>query len=160
MTNSADADNPLSPSDTFYNAYEADTNVPDTYASSNLVEDVAQNTVVAAFDQNIDGGYPSIEPNWQGIQNQYNVLVNEAQDAGLGNSLLIPGQNQTCSQRLPPSEAVPVDSVSTSTMKDAHGGNLLAAQGSKPDPSFLRSGVKIIDTSNRKNKHSGCKLSW
>ncbi|KAH8891452.1 putative conidiation-specific protein, partial [Thozetella sp. PMI_491] len=94
------ADKSLSDSDNWWNNYDQDTHVPDPYAQSNMIEDVAQNTVVALYNENVPGGFGGIEPGWQSIFHQYATLITEAREAGDGNSILVPGQAQTCSHRL------------------------------------------------------------
>ncbi|KAJ3496403.1 hypothetical protein NLG97_g2688 [Lecanicillium saksenae] len=70
----------------------------------------------------------------------------EAREAGEGNSILIPGHNKQCTHRMPASKPVPINGNSK-------------RRGPAPDVS-LKSGVKVIDTSNRQHKHSNCTFTW
>lgn len=138
-------DKSLSNSDRWWTEYDQDSHVPDPYSQSNAIEDVAQNTVVAVYDSNVPGGFPGVEPNWGGIQHQLHLVEAEGREAGEGNSVLIPGHNAKCTHRMPSSNPVPIDGK--------------ARRNPPPDVSF-KSGVKIIDTSNRKQMHSNCSLTW
>ena len=91
------ADKPLSTSKNWENAYNQDSKVPDPYARTNFQEDIAQNTVIAAFDLNVPGGLQAFpgRRDWSSIQHQYEIIKKEQADAG---NLLIPGG--TCTQRL------------------------------------------------------------
>ncbi|KAJ3496057.1 hypothetical protein NLG97_g2944 [Lecanicillium saksenae] len=143
--NGAYADHALSYSDRWWNEYDQDWQVPDPYSNSNGIEDVAQCTVVSVFDVNVPGGFPSVEPNWGGIEHQIHLIQAEARDAGEGNSILIPGHNKECTHRMPHSNPVPMN------------GN--SKRGPAPDVR-MRSNVTLIDTSKRVEKHSGCTLTW
>ncbi|TQV95245.1 hypothetical protein V2A60_009709 [Cordyceps javanica] len=139
-------DRSLSNSDRWWREYDQDSHVPDPYSASNAIEDVAQNTVVAVHDVNVPGGYPGVEPGWAGIVHQLHLVEAEAREAGEGNSILIPGHNRQCTHRMPASKPVPIGG----------GGK---RRGAAPDVS-LRSGVEVIDTSGRQQKHSRCTMTW
>lgn len=95
-------DKPLSSSANWINAYNKDSAVPDRYAQTNQVENVAQNTVVATFDVNVPGGFPSVQKNWKKIANQLALIKKEEKEAG---NLLLKGGK--CTRRLKNSPAVP-----------------------------------------------------
>jgi hypothetical protein len=121
--------------------------VPDPYAATNAKECLAQATVVAVYNVNIAGGFESVEPNHDRIAHQYTTLQFEAQLAGQGNSIFVPGENIPATHRLPNSEPVP--------MVD---GFVLADLGPAPDVS-IKSNVTLVDTSHRTNPHSGCNFT-
>ncbi|KAL6718583.1 hypothetical protein ACLMJK_004675 [Lecanora helva] len=83
--------------------YNKDPNVPDKYAQSNMFEDVAQTSVLAAFDINVPGGYDGIEPKAADVFHQYATIITYQREAGY---LLVPGG--TCGKRLPNSKPVQV----------------------------------------------------
>ena len=93
----------LSTSQNWTDAMAKDSKVPDGYAQSNVREDVAQNTVVAAFDINVPGGFGKIQPKAGEIWNQYFLIEKEASIAG---NLLNPGGK--CGRRLTNSPPVPM----------------------------------------------------
>ncbi|KAL5043456.1 hypothetical protein BDW71DRAFT_188118 [Aspergillus fruticulosus] len=93
-------DGALSSSQEWLDAYNADSNVPDNYARSNQVENVAQNTVVAVYDKNVPGGFPGVQGDYAKIQNQYTLVEDKAGDQ------IIPGG--TCDRHLENSETVPM----------------------------------------------------
>ncbi|KAL4884501.1 hypothetical protein BJY04DRAFT_182616 [Aspergillus karnatakaensis] len=115
----------LSTSQKFLDAYNADTHVPDDYARSSQAENVAQNTVVAVYDRNVPGGFPGVQPEYEGILNQYTVIKD------LGGDALIPGG--TCDRHLENSETV-------STTANSR----LFRKGEKPDTSFKGSYGNIV----------------
>lgn len=93
----------LSSSDSWATEYAHDSHVPDSYAGKNALEDVAQNTVVAAYDLNVPGGFASVEPQWQSIEHQFAMVKKEQSDAG---DLLKPGG--MCTRRLENSPPVQI----------------------------------------------------
>ncbi|KAL2815859.1 hypothetical protein BDW59DRAFT_166594 [Aspergillus cavernicola] len=121
---------PLSTSETFLAAYDADTHVPDNYAQSSQAENVAQNTVVAVYDRNVPGGFPGVQPDYKGIFNQYTTIQDFAGDA------LIPGG--TCNRHLENSEIVAMSTV----VGGSGSGNLTTSRlfrkglGRKPESGF------------------------
>jgi hypothetical protein len=143
---------PMSSSDVFWNAYNADSNTPDPYSQSNIIEDVAQNSVVAIFDSNVPGGFHGVEPKSAGIKHQYQTLQAAAKAVGHGNSLFKPGQNAQCTHKMPNSETV---SVNGKSKRNAGVHTRRVAPGKS-----LAVGIKPIDTSSRKNKRSNCNLRW
>ena len=111
------ADNVLSKSKNWENAYNQDSKVVDDYARVNFAEDVAQNTVVAAFDLNVPEGLRTFPGDhyWSSIQHQYELVKKEQADAG---NLLIPGG--MCTQRLENSRPVPIPTKKTRKTKRRH----------------------------------------
>lgn len=93
----------LSNSTTWLDSYNKDSGVPDNYAGTNLLEDVAQMTVVAAYDLNVPGGFMGVEPAWRDISNQ---LVNIESWQRLAGNLLVRGGR--CVNKVAPSPAVPI----------------------------------------------------
>ena len=98
------SEHPLSSSQLWLDQYNLDSNVPDGYAQTNQVENVAQNTVVATFDENVKGGFCSVEKNCKGNEHQRDTLKSEADKAAPGNILQPGGQ---CTHRLENSNPVP-----------------------------------------------------
>lgn len=98
----------MSSSERWWRAYDQDTHVPDNYASVNAVENVAQNTVVAVYDENVPGGFAGIESKWQGIFHQYSTLVQAAREVGEGNSMFKPGRSGPAVHHKPASKPVPL----------------------------------------------------
>lgn len=96
-------DHPLSKSKAWLDAFAADSKVPDGYAQSRMIEDVAQSTVVAMYDLVVPGGVGKVQKHANEIWNQYFVIQKEASAAG---NLLVPGG--TCWRRFPNSPPVPV----------------------------------------------------
>ncbi|KAL2871414.1 uncharacterized protein BJX67DRAFT_377189 [Aspergillus lucknowensis] len=101
----------LSSSQEWLDAYNADSNVPDEYARSNQVENVAQNTVVAVYDKVNPGGFPGVQSNAGAIANQYQLVESKAGDQ------IVPGG--TCDRHLANSDTVSMtgDKVSASSAK-------------------------------------------
>lgn len=100
-------DKPLSSSSNWTAKYALDSHVPDPYSQTNKLEDVAQNTVVAAYNLNVPGGFGSVEPKWREVQHQFGTIVGEQRVAG---NLLVRGG--TCVRRLANSKAVQAEGVS------------------------------------------------
>jgi hypothetical protein len=144
-------DQPLSSSDTWWNNYNQDSHVPDNYAQSNAIEDVAQNTVVAIFNENVPGGFGTIEPNWNNLFHQYSTIIGESNDAGKGNGLLTPGHNEGCTHRMPSSAPVAVDGKKRRDAK---------ARRSAPKVELSRHIVPIHTGRRGLDKHSNCTLTW
>lgn len=110
LDDTAYADRPLSSSKNWESAYNQDSKVPDAYSKTNFVEDVAQNTLVAAFDLNVPGGLRTFpgDRDWSSIQHQYELLKNEQGEAG---NLLIPGGK--CTARIENSQPVKIPTMKT-----------------------------------------------
>ncbi|KAI4107001.1 MAG: hypothetical protein L6R37_001894 [Teloschistes peruensis] len=102
----------LSTSQNWLDNYNQDPKVPDGYAASNALEDVAQNTVVAAYNVQVPGGFGMLEPGWQDIFHQYATVQTWQREAG---DLLVPGGE--CRSRLPNSETVRQDGGSGGSKK-------------------------------------------
>ena len=130
------ADKPLSSSQNWKNAYDQDSKVPDSYAQTNFAEDLAQNTVVAAFDLNVPGGLATLPGNrdWSSFHHQYELVKKEQGDAG---GLLRPGGN--CTQRLQNSKVVQVP-TSRKMGRDMRGMTMMEG---KPNVD-LAEGLEII----------------
>ncbi|KAL8718416.1 MAG: hypothetical protein Q9225_004444 [Loekoesia sp. 1 TL-2023] len=137
----------LSNSQNWIDNYNQDPNVPDPYAQSNAVEDVAQNTVIAAYNVQVPGGYGGIEPQANNIFHQYATVQTWQRESG---NLLVPGG--TCGRRLDNSETVPVDDGGSKLRRGVR------ARGEKPDTS-LGEGIEVIE---RKEFHTGdsCSRTW
>lgn len=69
-------------------AVKADAKVSDGYAATTMAEDVAQMTVITAYDLNVPGGFKKIEPKWKDIQNTLALMKKQQHDRG---DLLVPG---------------------------------------------------------------------
>jgi len=135
--------NPLSSSDAWMNNYNMDPNVPDNYAKTNIVEDVAQVTVVAMFDANVPGGLGSVEPNWNNIFHQYATLQWQANLAG---GLFNAGGSGACTHRLTNSAPVPQSNSKRTVPSQSHMPNVT-----------LSHNVKIIPG---KKFHTGDCVHW
>ncbi|KAL4875670.1 hypothetical protein BJY04DRAFT_201363 [Aspergillus karnatakaensis] len=83
---------------TYLNAYAFDSHVPDNYAQTNHIENVAQNTVIAVYDINVPGGFPGANKDFDKIMHQ-----NTAVKAIYGDVLKTGGK---CGKRLEPSETI------------------------------------------------------
>lgn len=101
-------DKPLSSSTNWINNYNQDSAVPDPYAQTNQIENVAQNTVVDTYQRNVPGGFSGLNPNANKIFHQYATVDTEQREAG---NLLIPGG--TCTGRLANSSPVPVSGAAS-----------------------------------------------
>ena len=141
------ADKPLSSSQNWINNYNQDSNVPDPYAQTNQVENVAQNSVVDAFNLNVPNGFASVEPKWQNIFHQYATIQTEQRNAG---NLLVPGG--TCTQRL--TNSAPVSQTSSKRWLPQK----RVVLGPKPDVS-LAPGIKVIPPKDF-DTSKDCKHTW
>ncbi|CAD6593759.1 MAG: hypothetical protein ASARMPREDX12_007620 [Alectoria sarmentosa] len=124
-------DKPLSNSTRWLAQYAYDSHVPDPYSQTNQREEVAQNTVVAAYDLNVRGGFGVVEPGWDKVFHQFDTIKLEQMKAG---SLLVRGG--LCGKRLQNSEAVKVEGSSRIRAR---------GQGGRPDVG-LSDGVDVIDS--------------
>ena len=150
--------NALSSSQAWLDNYAQDPNIPDGYAQSSMLEDVAQSSVVTAFNLNVPGGYGSVETNYEKIFHQYATIQTAQANAG---NLLVPGGQ--CKSRLPNSSPVPQQSSSTSRVMKRE------EMGEKPNVA-LEAGLKVIegkefDTSGscqhtRWLRRDGCQRGW
>ncbi|KAF2638199.1 hypothetical protein P280DRAFT_405066, partial [Massarina eburnea CBS 473.64] len=141
---------PISSSDDFWNNYDKDPNVSDNYAASNMVENVAQNTVIAVYNENVPGQYAGIEPKWNNIFHQYATLISRAIANGKGNNYFKPGQDAQCTHRMPPSAKVSVDGKKRSVEERRAG----------PKVGLSDNVIPIITQRDGVNKHSNCSVSW
>ncbi|KAI4241317.1 MAG: hypothetical protein L6R40_004623 [Gallowayella cf. fulva] len=96
-------DKPLSSSAKWLSGYNQDTHVPDSYAQTNQVENVAQNTVIESYQRNVPGGFCGLNKDCRKIFHQYATVDTEQREAG---NLTIPGGK--CRKKLPNSEPVAV----------------------------------------------------
>lgn len=99
---------PLSSSELWLRQYAKDSHVPDPYSQTNQREDIAQNTVVAAYDLNVHGGFGTVEPKWREVFHQFHTI--EVEQMKVGNLLVSGG---ACTGRLQNSKAVRVKINST-----------------------------------------------
>ncbi|KAL8752673.1 MAG: hypothetical protein Q9199_005580 [Rusavskia elegans] len=97
-------DEPLSISDNWKEKTSRDSAVPDNYAGSSPAEDVAQSSVIAAYNIVVPGGFPGIEPRWVEVRNQYETVQTVQREQA--DSIFKPGGR--CRKRLENSETVPV----------------------------------------------------
>lgn len=142
-------DKPLSSSDYWITQYGLDPNVPDPYSQTNQVEDVAQTTVVATFDENVPGGFVTVEQDNMATFHQYATLQTEADAAAPGNILLPGGQ---CTHRLDNSPPVAQSGAPASRIK----GRTQTPAG--PDVS-LPNNIEVIPPTDFDTKEH-CKHSW
>ncbi|KAL8997145.1 MAG: hypothetical protein Q9169_003528 [Polycauliona sp. 2 TL-2023] len=124
-----------------------DSAIPDDYAGASLAENVAQATVIAAYNEVVPGGFPPIEPRWADIRHQYETVITlQREEAG---SILEPGGK--CRERLVNSK--PVE-------KPNNGKKLLRGRwapwrrSEMPDVS-LAEGIKVIEPMNFDSGHCG-----
>ncbi|KAL8790338.1 MAG: hypothetical protein Q9213_000690 [Squamulea squamosa] len=103
-------DKPLSSSTKWINEYNLDSAVPDPYAQTNQVENVAQNTVVTTYERNVPGGFFGLNPDANKIFHQYATVDTEQRNADPA-SLLVPGG--VCTRRLANSNPVTITGTAT-----------------------------------------------
>lgn len=87
------------PNDNFndlFSGYDKDVGVPDSYAQTNMIENLAQVTVVTIFDLNVPGGIAKVDPDSWKMQNQINAMKKYGKMGGSTTSLHIPGQDKPC----------------------------------------------------------------
>ena len=132
-----------STSDDWMLNYSKDSYVPDSYAQSDMLEDVAQVSVVAAFDLNVPGGFPTVEKNHSEVFYQVATIETAQRNAG---NLLVPGG--ICSKRLDNSLPVQVGSKSRTMGK----------RDDLPDVS-LAEGLEIIEPADF-HTSKNCKYTW
>ncbi|KAL8977051.1 MAG: hypothetical protein Q9177_006714 [Variospora cf. flavescens] len=122
----------LSSSEEWKNAIDRDGYVSDKYAATSFHESIGQDTVIAALDGVIPGGYSSIQPEWQKLENQLRLLR-----AKLGN-LLAPGQG-SCDRKVPsgPNADVSINKAGAKLRR------AVRARAEKPDTS-LGEGLNVI----------------
>ncbi|KAL8864855.1 MAG: hypothetical protein Q9174_007190 [Haloplaca sp. 1 TL-2023] len=101
-------DSRLSASQKWLSEYAQDSAVPDPYAQTNQIENVAQNTVITTYQRNVPGGFFGINPNANKIFHQYATVDTEQREAG---NLLVKGGS--CTSRLTNSEPVPVNGAAS-----------------------------------------------
>ncbi|KAL8967976.1 MAG: hypothetical protein Q9197_005135 [Variospora fuerteventurae] len=133
----------LSSSEEWKNAIDRDGYASDKYAATSFHESVGQDTIIAALDGVIPGGYSSIQPEWQKLKNQMRLLR-----AKLGN-LLAPGQG-SCDRKVPFGASTDV-SLNKAGAKLRRG---VRARAEKPDTS-LGEGLKVIPSMEFESKMFG-----
>ncbi|KKK21929.1 hypothetical protein AOCH_000188 [Aspergillus ochraceoroseus] len=136
----------LSSSQTWLDNYNQDPNVPDEYARSNQVENVAQNTVVGIYDKVVPGGFGSVQPNWGNIFHQYSTLQSMAKDT------IIPGG--TCDRHLANSETVSMASTQSNATRMAR------IRRVKPSHSFRQTYNNIVEGFTPFSTKDTCHFSW
>ncbi|KAL8686994.1 MAG: hypothetical protein Q9218_006712 [Villophora microphyllina] len=97
--------------------YNLDSAVPDPYAQSNQVENVAQNIVVGSYQRNVPGGFHGVNPQWSSIFHQFATIDTQQRENG---NLLIPGGR--CLRRTHNSVPVLINTVNP----NAPGASLMA----------------------------------
>ncbi|KAL8730865.1 MAG: hypothetical protein Q9166_003792 [cf. Caloplaca sp. 2 TL-2023] len=125
----------LSSSDHYHNEYNQDPNIPDPYSGATFAENVAQATVIAAYNAVVPGGYGTIEPRWGDVHHQYATVQTWQRESG---NLLVPGG--TCTERLPNSETVPLEKPNKGRLVRGRGEK---RRSEKPDTS-LGDDVKVL----------------
>ena len=143
-------DKPMSSSDKWFSELAQDSKVPDSYASTNSIEDVAQNTVVAVFNENYPGGFAAVQPDYLSISHQYYTLISQAIDVGQGNNLFKPGQSAQCTHRMPPSDPVPVSGAKRSMRRRG---------GAAPVVGLSKNVTEIVTKRGLKSR-TDCALTW
>ncbi|KAL8869213.1 MAG: hypothetical protein Q9174_004438, partial [Haloplaca sp. 1 TL-2023] len=103
----------ISASQNWIENYNQDPNVPDGYAQSSQVENTAQNTVIAAYNVQVPGGFGELEPQWEKIFHQYATVQTWQRESG---NLLVP--DGECATRLPISESVLKDGSDQKRRRD------------------------------------------
>ncbi|KAL8904785.1 MAG: hypothetical protein Q9207_003049 [Kuettlingeria erythrocarpa] len=98
-------DKPLSSSAKWANEYALDSAVPDPYAQTNQIENVAQNTVITTYERNVPGGFFGLNADANRIFHQFATVDTEQRQADPANLLVKGG---TCTGRLANSSPVPV----------------------------------------------------
>ncbi len=91
------------PGDNFqslWDGYQQDQGVPDNYAKSNMIENLAQVTVVSVFDENVPGGIQAVDPNWWKMQNQLRAMQKYGRLGGSTTTLHVPGQDKACAHHV------------------------------------------------------------
>ncbi|KAL8957758.1 MAG: hypothetical protein Q9183_005975 [Haloplaca sp. 2 TL-2023] len=94
-------DKPLHSSSKWLSEYAQDSKVPDPYAQTNQIENVAQNTVITAYERNVPNGFHGINKHSDSIFHQWATVDTEQREAG---KLLVPGGK--CGSRLKNSDSV------------------------------------------------------
>ena len=98
----------LSQTKEWLDSVRANAKVSDTYGATTMAENVAQMTVISAYDLNVPGQFKSVQPDWKDIRHTLELMRREQHNNG---DLLIPGG--TCKRRLANSPPVPVKGKAT-----------------------------------------------
>ena len=97
---------PLSTSAAWSHSYATDSHVPDPYSQINQRENLAETTVMAAYELNVPGGLSPVAPGWHGVQHQIDTI--EAEQKKQGNLLSVKQGKGECTKRLENSQVVKV----------------------------------------------------
>jgi len=141
-------DKPLSGSDRMWKAYNADPNTPNEYSKTAMVENVAEQTMIAVFNEIVPGGFGTIEPEWKKISNQYHFVQEEGKLAGKGNSIFRPGSSEKCTHKVPSTKPVNMNANSKFRLK-----RLVSARN-KPDITLRRDIIPI--EVRAEGEHTNC----
>ncbi|PVI06799.1 hypothetical protein DM02DRAFT_609590 [Periconia macrospinosa] len=141
---------PLSSSDNFWNNYDQDSAVSDPYAATSMIENVAQNTVIAVFNENVEGQFAGVEKRSKDIFHQYATVIDRAIAYGKGNNFFKPGQNVKCTQRMPPSAGVAVDGRRRDLQDRREAPRVGLGEGIEPILSRRHGGERL----------SNCSITW
>lgn len=105
---------PLSSSDAWWEGYALDSTVPDSYAQTDMAENVAQNHVVALYNLHVPHGISHNEPSSDGIFHQHHTLLDmESRAVENGTRLLKWVEGAVCTQRL--NNSAPVSAMDGSS---------------------------------------------
>ena len=140
-------DSMLSLSDAWRQAVDQDSKIPDWYAGTNFQEDVAQNTVVAAYDLVVPGGLGNMNEDWGSIRHQYELIKKEQAEA-LTTNLLVPGGR--CVYRVANSQAVQISDEKRRARRAGRGVTVLTG---KPSTDF-GVGMPVIQPSGLSSEES------
>lgn len=97
------------PNDNFrglFEGYDKDVGVPDNYATTNMIENLAQVTVVTVYDLNVPGGIAGIDSYWWKMKNQIQAMNKYGRLGGSSTSLHVPGQDAACVHHFPVGDIV------------------------------------------------------
>ncbi|KAL8664830.1 MAG: hypothetical protein Q9202_002692 [Teloschistes flavicans] len=99
----------FSESEEWISNYNKDSNVPDPYAQSSQVENVAQNVVIDTYQRNVPGGFAGVNPQWSSIYHQFATIDTQQR---LNGNMLVPGGR--CLRRTHNAEPVLINTVNPS----------------------------------------------
>ncbi|KAL6849642.1 hypothetical protein ACO1O0_009185 [Amphichorda felina] len=116
---------PFSPSQTWLDAYNADSAVTDSYGQTNQGENFAQQTVIALYDTIVEGGVSEIQPSWEAISHQFHAIIDN-----IGDVIVPDGE---CAERL--ENSAPVETSPSARKRPS--------QSTKPDVSLSKHIAKI-----------------
>ncbi|KAL8868267.1 MAG: hypothetical protein Q9174_005100 [Haloplaca sp. 1 TL-2023] len=125
----------LSFSSDWRNKANKDKSVPNAYAASSAIEDVAESSIVATYNMLVPGGFPSIESRWKEVRNQYETV--QTWQRVKADNVMRPGGS--CRKRFKNSDPV----NRPSAKKLLRGRWALWSRSPKPDTS-LAEGIEVI----------------